>query len=182
MGKRTNNNRIKELNKQGFTLLETIVAIAILTLAIMGPLELAVRSIGMAGISKNQIVAFYLAQDAMEYIKNVRDANFLTAGNNWLDGLSFCVSADGNTSCNVDVPNSVISACSGTCEVLRYSNSEHYYSYSPTSEASVFTRTVKITSPVGGNNNEAKVQVILSWREKTGQKDFTIEDNIFNWK
>lgn len=181
MGKRTDNNRIKGLRRQGFTLLETIVAIAILSLAIMGPLELAVRSIGMAGVSRNQITAFYLAQDAMEYVKNVRDTNFLTLGANWLDGLSDC---RGASVCYVDVttdPSVSVKACTGDCPVLKYDNNNHYYDYDIDSENTIFTRTVKI-SDVIGNINEVKVQVTVSWKEKTGQKDFTIEDNIFNWK
>lgn len=184
MGKRTDNNRIKGLRRQGFTLLETIVAIAILSLAIMGPLELAVRSIGMAGVSRNQIVAFYLAQDAMEYVKNVRDTNFLTLGANWLDGLDKC---RGVSSCYVDVtadPDVSVNACAGAgnCPILKYDNSNHRYDYDIDSENTIFTRTVKITDPIGINPDEAKVQVTVSWKEKTGQKGFTIEDNIFNWK
>ncbi|MFA4890509.1 MAG: type II secretion system protein [Candidatus Paceibacterota bacterium] len=175
MGKRTNNNRI---NKQGFTLLETIVAIAILALAIMGPMELAARSIGLASVSKNQIVAFYLAQDAMEYVKNVRDANFLTPGANWLDGFDSCRGLNG---CYIDVPRDEISACTGDCPVLKYDSSGLFYNYAA-GENSVFTRTVKITDVAENTNEvEVKVRVTVLWNEKTGPKTFTIEDNIFNW-
>lgn len=173
MGKRTDNNRIK-----GFTLLETIVAIAILALAIMGPLELAARSIGLANVSKNQIIAFYLAQDAMEYVKNVRDTNFLTTGANWLNGFDDCRGVSG---CYVDIPNDSINSCTGNCPVLKYDGGGLYYNHVAGTD-SVFTRTVKITNPVGGNADEARAQITVSWNEKMGQKTFTIEDNIFNWK
>ena len=175
MDQRTNNNRI---NEQGFTLLETIVAIAILALAITGPLELAARSIGMANVSKNQITAFYLAQEGMEYVKNIRDKNFLTPGSGWLDGLDSCRSASG---CYVDIPNNTVNACTGDCPVLKFDSSGSFYNYIAGSDT-VFRRIIKITSPIGINTDEAKVEVTLSWNERFRPKTFTIEDNIFNWK
>jgi type II secretory pathway pseudopilin PulG len=173
MAQRSNNNRIK-----GFTLLETIVAVTVLTFAIMGPLELAARSIGLAVVSKNQITAFYLAQEAMEYVKNKRDSNFLAPSSNWLTGLDGCFGVNG---CYVDVPNDGISVCAGSCPVLKYDNNGLYYNYFSGNDT-VFTRTVKINTPVSGNPNEAKVQIIISWIEKLNSKTLTLEDNIFNWK
>jgi len=175
MVKRSNNNRIKN---KGFTLLETIVAITVLTFAIMGPLELAARSIGLAIVSKNQITAFYLAQEAMEYVKNKRDGNFLAHGSDWLTGLDGCLGASG---CYTDIPNDNISVCAGGCPVLKYDNNGLYYNYFSGNDT-IFTRTVKITTPVGGNPNEAKVQTTISWIEKLNSKTFTLEGNIFNWK
>ena len=58
---------------RGFTLLETFVAITILMFAVVGPLTIVSKALNASYDSRDQITAFYLAQDAIEYIRNVRD-------------------------------------------------------------------------------------------------------------
>lgn len=60
---------------RGFTLLETIVAIAILSLAITGPMIISEKGIDTSIYARDQVTAFYLAQEAVEYIRNIRDTN-----------------------------------------------------------------------------------------------------------
>src|SRR3989338_10664612 len=79
------NNKLKL--KKAFTLIETLVAVTILSAAVAGPMALSIKSIGSAAVSQDQLVAFYLGQEVMEYVRNVRDTN-LIGGNNWLKGLT----------------------------------------------------------------------------------------------
>ena len=69
--------------------METIVAIAILLISIAGPLTVAEKALTEAVSSQDQMTASYLAQDLMEYVKNVRDDNLLNnSANGWLTGLT----------------------------------------------------------------------------------------------
>lgn len=166
------------MKNYGFTLLETLVAVTILTMVIIGPLTLAINSISAAMISQNQIIAFYLSQEAIEYIGNIRDSNFLQ-GKNWLDGLADCAGVAG---CYVDIPNNKITACIGECPKIKYDDGGYYYNYVSGKEV-IFTRTVKITPNIGGNSDEVKVEVVAQWSEKFGgQKSFTLQKNLFKWK
>ena len=61
--------------KRGFTLVETLVAVAILMVAIAGPLTIANQALTAALASRNTMVATYLAQEGMESIKNIKDNN-----------------------------------------------------------------------------------------------------------
>ena len=63
--------------KRAFTLIETLVAITILTLAIVGPLYAANRAIVGARTSRDHLTATYLAQEAIEYVRLMRDDDFL---------------------------------------------------------------------------------------------------------
>ena len=66
----------------GFTLVETLVAIAILMIAIAGPLTVAEKGLSAAIYARDQMMASYLAQDGMEYVKNVVDTNEIQIHNN----------------------------------------------------------------------------------------------------
>jgi len=63
----------------GFTLIETLVAITILTLAISGPLFTANRAIVAAENARDQLTALYLAQEGVEYVRMMRDNSYLAA-------------------------------------------------------------------------------------------------------
>src|SRR3989338_1659516 len=86
---------------RGFTLIETLVAVTILSAAVAGPMVLSIKSIGSASVSQDQLVAFYLGQEVVEYIRNIRDTN-LISGNNWLDGLTDCLLSSGPNGCYID--------------------------------------------------------------------------------
>ena len=63
----------------GFTLIETLVAIAVLTLAVAGPLFTAERTIVAAQTAADQLTASYLAQEGVEYVRAMRDSAYLAA-------------------------------------------------------------------------------------------------------
>lgn len=169
--------KIKNLKfkNSGFTLLETIVAISVLSFAISGPLTLASYAIRLGGYSQNQITAFYLAEEAVEYVKNQRDNNVLS-GANWLSGISVCQSSGG---CIIDVqnPSSAIQACSGTCPRVKYDSSTGFYNHKNGSDT-VFTRQINLTWV---SAYEEKVVITLSWQERLIPLSFTLEENILNW-
>ncbi len=163
----------------GFTLLETLVAITILTMATLGPMQLASRMIASARVSQNRIVAFYLAQEGIEYARNTRDNNFLNPPNGWLDGLDVCFGSDG---CVIDVPNASMVACAGECPDIKYDATNGYYYNYIKGVPTIFKRVVKIIPNVGGNSDEANVRSIVSWKDNIGEKKVVLEEDIFNWR
>src|SRR3989344_1898560 len=109
---------------KGFTIVESLVAIAVLIVVLSGVMGVAQSSISSYIFSKDQIIAFYLAQEGFEQIRNIRDENHLK-NQNWLTGLSQSLSdpcAVGNA-CIVDtVASAVPVRCTGgigNCPVLR---------------------------------------------------------------
>jgi len=61
----------------GFTLIETMVAVSLLSIAIVAPMQLAAQSLAGAYYARDQITAFYLAQEGIEAVRAVRDNNIL---------------------------------------------------------------------------------------------------------
>lgn len=75
---------------KGFTILETLVAISIILIAITGPIDIIGQALKNSYYSRDQITAFYLAQEAIEYARNQRDDNALARVPiaNWLNGVT----------------------------------------------------------------------------------------------
>lgn len=168
--------------KRGFTFLETIVAIGILTIALASPLTLASSSIRAAGQAKDKFIASYLAAEAIEYVRNVRDTNALTGG--WLGpllsrGVKSCRTEDGG--CIIDVTQSetgaAVTNCGSKCLKIKYDETSGLYQYNSGSDTK-FIRTVKINELV--KDQEAEITVTVSW--DGGGSSLIIQDNIFNWR
>ena len=159
-------------NNSGFSLIETLVAITVLLVAITGPLTIAHRALSAARIARDQTKTVYLAQDAIEYIKNVKDKNVLE-GNDWRTGLSACA-----TACYIDSIQGTITTCSGGCPFLRYDSNTGLYGYNGNWQETIFVRAITVTDL---NSNESSISVQIDW--STGVLDHTLTSvaNILNW-
>lgn len=62
-----------KIRKKGLTMVETLVAISILTIAVIGPLGIIAQALHTSYYTRDQMTAYYLAQEAIEYVKNLRD-------------------------------------------------------------------------------------------------------------
>lgn len=62
-------------NQNGYTLLETIIALAVILSALAGPVSLIIRGIHNFSFSKNKIIAVNLAQEGIELIRVIRENN-----------------------------------------------------------------------------------------------------------
>ena len=81
---------------RGFTLLETLVSIAILALVIVGPLSVISSSSGYARQTKDIITATYLAEEGLELVGNQYASLYIFCKKQSGDPL--CASATGETS------------------------------------------------------------------------------------
>lgn len=159
---------------RGFTLIETFVAISVLMTAVAGPLTIASKGLSSATIAKDQITAFYLGQDAVEFIRHRKDTNALR-GDPWLSGLEACI----GSSCTADSKEDSLTSCGGTCPRLRYNDQSGFFTYSLGVETN-FTRDVLVTSV---NGHEAAVEASVSWTTVGGfTRSFTVKEHIFDWQ
>lgn len=171
---------------RGFTLVETLVAITVLVIAVVGPLYAVHRSIAASYTARDTLAATALAQEAVEYVRSVRDSNYLAGDSDWLSGLSLCVlsGAEGPSDfgCAVDPnPAPAIAACGSTgCPPLRLDTSYRYRQSSNSAYPETrFARKVTIT-PV--SNEAVKIAVTVSWETLRIPYSVTVTEYLYNWQ
>lgn len=180
----------KKTTRKGFTLIETLVAVMLLSIAVVAPMSLASKSLGSAYYARDQITAFYLAQEAIEAVRSIRDSQILIiAGNSagapdifgLIPHLNEPFTVDGRKG---DAATAIV-RCDGTCPPLQTDLTLYGYpglgddlnAWTPT----YFTRTVHAYS-VSGNPDEIRVTVTVTWQ--TGpiqERSFTISENMYRW-
>lgn len=169
------------MKTKGFTLIETLVAISILILAVTGAFSAAQSGISSAIFSKDQIVAFYLAQEGVEYVRNMRDQNGLdvdgTVG--WLDGIAGeddpC---EAGAPCYIDAVNDEILRCPGTCPNIKL-NENGFYTHQSGVDTK-FKREVKVETVIP--NQEVAITVTVTWSKGLVNREFVARENILNWQ
>ncbi|TSC61795.1 MAG: hypothetical protein G01um101448_649 [Parcubacteria group bacterium Gr01-1014_48] len=184
-------NITTKTNNFGFSLIETLVAITLLVTVVSGVLGIANRSLRLTGIAREQLIAFYLAQEPIEYIRFVRDSNRLqTPPKPWLEDLDECISDDWSVTCTIDglitdypPDNDSIKTCSGKCVPIRFSPSKGLYSYETGGDwaASKYTRTTSIKHPADVLTDEIAIRVTVSWNVGTSIRTVEARENILNW-
>jgi len=162
-------------NNRGFTLVETLVAISIFTVSILGMMAVLSGSISDTRFAKQKLTATYLAQEGIEYIRNMRDTLVLydtdpsnPAQHGWDAFRTKMNSCRAGNECGFDDlspgPTSHIFSCSGNNCGL----SGNY---------SGFVR--KIWTEQGAN--EVKIFSETSWKQDSGDYKVTFSENLFNW-
>ena len=172
--------------KKGFTIIESLVSIAILVLVITGVASAIQSGISSYIFSKDQVIAFYLAQEGFEQVRNIRDENGLK-NQNWLTGISAIPSDPcyfGNA-CTVDPINQdgiFLDECSagpGNCPILRQNTTTGFFGYDSTWPATIFRREVVLTQI---NADEISIKVTVDWSKGIINRQFMARENILNWQ
>ncbi|MEK7080004.1 MAG: hypothetical protein AAB901_01830, partial [Patescibacteria group bacterium] len=170
---------------------ETLVAITLLVIALMGPFQVVQQAVATSYAARDQLIATALAEEAVEYVRSIRDGNYLYnlanpgSVRSWMYGLDGtsgpnCFAANG---CTVDPAQSsaqtALAACGGTCAPLKLSTSNIYTQSSPVGAVTTrFTRKITLTQI---SANEVKVTATVTWISIHVPFTMTVTDNLQNW-
>ena len=180
----------KSFHEKGFSLVETLVAVSLLTIAITAPMALASKSLTSAYYARDQITAFYLAQEAIEAVRAVRDGQILQIAQSAnATGFNIFGPIPQNAAFMVDARKSgseviVIPLCDGglapTYGCLPLQTDGNLYGYGIGTNTA-FTRAVQARLVDAANSNEIRVTVTVSWKSGTIQRSFTISEDMYRW-
>jgi hypothetical protein len=135
--------------------------------------------------ARDQLIASSLAQEGVEYVRAMRDGNYLyvlkTGGaRSWLYGLdgsggtTDCMSA----ACVVDPTQNTQSRSIGPLSV----SATGLYNQAGNGTQTIFTRTVRLaTVPGVSSEKEVLVTVQVTWSSRGQARDVTVTDYLTNW-
>lgn len=164
-------SRTTKKDDSGFTLIETLVAVAILATAISAPMIIAQTGVRTARQARDGITVQFLAMEALELLHNKRDENVID-GVSWDTGLRVDTGPFRiDTIAELQSGNG-IESCAGSCEddYLYFDEDSSIYSYDTDGEETIFVRTVEVERI---QTDEVEVTVTISW-ERTG-RSYTYE-------
>lgn len=180
-------HRALTTTEQGFTLIEALVAISVMLLSIAGPMQIASDGIKNSMYARDQIVAFYIAQEGVEIVRSIRDQNALANPFlPWLTGISpLCSGAAG---CGIDIQNKNFIDCAGNagaaCNIfynaggLNVGGQRGIYGHTIAGgTATIFKRSIKIVTI---NAQESTIDVSVSWISRGVTKTILVQSRMFN--
>ena len=158
------------MNK-GFTLIEVIVAVAIISLVLVSVMSAVSLSLSSAAKNKNDLIAASLAQEGLEIVRSIRDRD-------WHLGSAFGSSLP-NGNFLVDWNSQSLAPFS---DVFLKRDSSGLFNYSA-GQDTLFKRKIIIEN--SGQNPaaiEKVAKVEISWPERSGLKTIQAELRLFNWR
>ncbi|KKP42240.1 MAG: hypothetical protein UR31_C0017G0019 [Parcubacteria group bacterium GW2011_GWA2_33_14] len=162
----------------GFTIIELIITIAILSFGILGAYSAFAPFFTLTYNVSYRLTAVYLAQEGLEIVRNLRDNNFINS-NNWSDGLLEC-----DLGCQLDYKTGT-SVESFENQLKLYDpgeflkiNSDNFYSYD-LGDTTKFQRKITINQESG--TDVLKVSVIVTWDYNGKPFSFESEGYLYNW-
>jgi len=164
--------------KNGFSLVETMVAVAILSIMLSISASIASGSSRATIMAKEKVIATYLAEEAGEVIMNIWQTQ-LSAGIKTVAGSSL-EDCTGLYGCFVDViPNIVVESCTDAplCGGLNLDLNAGYKTNSPGQIK--YYRTVKVTQGLTeGEDIEYNARIEIRWGDNS-DKTLSFDYHLF---
>lgn len=150
-----------------FSLVETILAIAVIALIIVAAAQLTQSSLRVGRDTMNKFIAYHLAEEGLEIVRNLRDGNWLQ-NKTWRTNLN-----DGFYEIHENE-----SALAGAPWKLQKLSDENSASELILSETEHFKRVIKIETIEKTMKVKSKVIYNLSGKEKTA----VLSAEFTDWK
>jgi Tfp pilus assembly protein PilV len=192
-------NLFNKQKNRGFTIVEALVAIFILTMSVSAMLGVTASTASSARYANNQIAANYLLQEAVDSVRNSRDTlafQMVDSGGGWTAFLNRYGSSS-NSKCfspggcalrmeifnGADASGADVSQCPNTgCQNFYYDTNAYnriFYNLTGTGVPSIFSRRVNM---VVINADEVKVTATLDWTNGSSTKTQSLVIYLLNWQ
>ena len=162
---------IRHSAPRGFTLVETLVAISILLVAVVGPISLIGDAVHKIYYAKDQIIAINLAQEGIEAVRQKRDSDMLAGS------ASDIFSLANPSYYTVDASSATPLAASAVGQQPVYINGG-FYTQGTAATPTQFTRLVTVS---GTGTTERTVTSKVEWKTGNTPGMVTVTEYLFKW-
>lgn len=161
----------KQQSLQGSSLAESMVALGLIMVGLLGIVTLYTRSFVLNREVVNETIAAGLAAEGIEVVKSMVDAQVAEWGSEgWIIG---------DDEFEVEYGSTAYRGVSGM--PLRFNSADGTYTYNPSGVLTPFRRTLTAGS-LGPNDEEYRVSVRVEWGEGDDTQSIVVEDHFFNWR
>jgi prepilin-type N-terminal cleavage/methylation domain-containing protein len=183
--------------KKGFTLIEALVAISIILVGVTAAFTVAKFGIQSSSAIRNRVTAMFLAQEAMETVRALKDSNIQKISwdeqsASWLDEISQVnLACSPDIPCGVNVAGLVSDPSLNIVPIYECNTSNCYVTIS---SAGLYTqRNIKvgtdsgfarelIVEPVPGNEGNMVLVTVKVYRPgQSSFKPFVLKSTMYNW-
>jgi prepilin-type N-terminal cleavage/methylation domain-containing protein len=172
-------------NKNGFTILEMLIALGLVGMGLLGVLALALQNTQVETINRDYLIAANLAQEGIEIVRNIRDKNWLdlNPGITW-DNRIYNITDQTYT---VNYKGTIVTAANTINDAAArlYTEPPPAGFYTSTSTGlntpSKFYRLITVNlNPI--NPDELKVNCEIKWTERGRTHNYVVDTLLYNWR
>ena len=165
------------LNKRGFTMVEVLIAIFVVTIGVVGSYIILQQIFVNTFISSSRLTAAYLAKEGFEIVRNVRDSNWI-AGNDWDEGLDSCDPGGAPAKfCEADYSETTLTS-TDLIDDPRPLRLNGMYGYGAGTDTK-FSRKIEIEELTP---DSLKVKITISWSGQGSSHSLVVEGFLYDWR
>ncbi len=172
---------LQKKKESGFTMVEIIVAISVLSFGIISVYGAFSMIINATYNISGRFTAAYLAQEGLEVVRNLRDNNFLNESQDpnvtWSTGL---LGSPCDSGCILDYKTENFTQLMPYNGQFLKINDAGFYSNDSSSTTTIFQRKIT-TKQVTGLSEAMNVQVDIYWNYNGKLYTYTANENLYNW-
>jgi len=168
--------------KSAFSIIEIMAVVFIVTIGMVGMMNLIGQSIRVQRLNEHTLVAYQLAQEGIELVRVIRDDNWLAEEINSVEFInamnpgSYCIDYS-----NVELGSNINSPC------RLYLNSNDFYVHTDSidSTETPYSRLIIIEEYIEEGSEEENyavaVTVKITWEDVSGILEYEAETRLYDW-
>lgn len=156
--------------------MEIIIILFVASIGIMASLSLAIRSAYFQNVKKDILTVTFLANEASDIMKNIRDTNIINgrAYDDW-DGSGSA--GIGQNFYTVDFNTLIASSVASIDDAVLQQNSSGFFLHDNNATSTAFKRMITTTAETSASTS---VEVHIQWENKGNTYDYKLETILYD--